>query len=335
MSIYVTYESAIRFWDLLGRPPRRLETSCRMESLPAGKPGDGDVERLRGLCQRLYGQGVEYLLDSRLDLAAGSTSDRSYRHDVRSHVWSGAIPADSWVSVGNGIYVATPEHCYLERTRLPHDSPIASELDVIRLGCYLCGTFSLMDTGVERGSIMGRQALSSVDALARHLSGADVRGVRKASELLRYVLERAASPREVTTALQLSLPHRLGGFGLGRPQLNHPVPIPRELWTREGPRSYRLDICYPASRLAIEYDGSPHLTSGRMASDARRHNDLERMGWHVVRVTSGQLSSREETLKIAKGVAALRGMPFRNRSVSFSDNWGEFRRVMLPWQRLG
>jgi very-short-patch-repair endonuclease len=54
-----------------------------------------------------------------------------------------------------------------------------------------------------------------------------------------------------------------------------------------GNRSYRIDLCYPEQRIAIEYDGWD-FHRGRQAfdRDRARANDLVLLGMQVLRFTS-------------------------------------------------
>ena len=67
--------------------------------------------------------------------------------------------------------------------------------------------------------------------------------------------------------------------GLPEPTMQHPVEV--------GGRRYRIDLCYPEHRIAIEYDGW-EFHSGRQAfdDDRARANDLVLLGFVVLRFTS-------------------------------------------------
>ena len=329
MSILVTYETALRFWDLLRRPPRRDRKSRRMPRLAFGKPTPGDVEEFRDDCRRFFGARSEDILSGPITLSVGSADDRAYFRGVECHVWSGPVPTGAMLQVSSNVFVATPEQCYLERTRMRHDSALAASLDLVRTGFRLCGVYSLAPSDAGEDGIAERLPLTSVATLRRYLAQADVCRAPRALSLLPCVLEGSASPRESAMAMQLWLPRRLGGFGLGRPELNYPVDIDGDLLVRGGARSYRIDLCYPDARLAVEYDGGGHANPARIASDAQRRNDLAHMGWKVITVTARQLGSREAVWKIADDIASTRGMRLRVRSGSFPRRWGEFRRIML------
>lgn len=334
MSIYLTYDTALRFWDLLGRPPKASHASCRLDSLSPGKPDLEDFDRLRILAARLFGARSSHLLAPPLDIVVGRVGDRVYQGSVACHLWSGAIPAGSFQRVGSGLFVATPEHCFLERTRRRHDSRSDACLDVVRTGFYVCGDYALLERKADDEGLSCRLRLSTPRALGRYLGDVEVRGTRLAADLLEYVVEGSASPRETALAMQLVLPHRLGGFHLAKPLLNYRVDIPRSLRTQAGPRSYRIDLCYPRARVAVEYDGLFHSGLDRIARDARRRNDLEAMGWRTIVVTARQLGSFEEMTKVAREIASCLGGRMRIRSSSFPASWDALCRYVLPRYRI-
>jgi very-short-patch-repair endonuclease len=93
------------------------------------------------------------------------------------------------------------------------------------------------------------------------------------------------------------LEHRLPGYEPGE---SHPekrivdvlvragLPEPtRQHSVTFGGRRYRIDLCYPAAKIAIEYDGWDHH-KGRRAFDAdrARGNDLVLLGFQLLRFTS-------------------------------------------------
>lgn len=330
MSIYVTYDTALRFWDLLRRPPHSDRRSRRMEILDLGKPIRADIDEFHDDCRRFFGTRSEEILAEPISISVGLEANRSYLSGVECHVWSGPLPTGAMQQISPNVFVATPEQCLLERTRASHETRIAGDLDIIRMGFRLCGTYSLASCDAGEDGVAVRQPLSSAESLKRFLSSADVRGSNRAASLLPYVLEKSASPRETALSMHLWLPHHLGCFCAGRPQLNYTVDIDEGLRLPGGPRSYRIDLCYPDARLAIEYDGEGHADPPRIARDAQRRNDLSHMGWRIITVTARQLRSREAMAQIARDVASAQGMRLRIRARSFEAHRQEFCRVMLP-----
>ena len=67
------------------------------------------------------------------------------------------------------------------------------------------------------------------------------------------------------------------------PAVQHPV----------GP--YRVDLAYPAVRLAIEYDGRDHREPGRAIRDLRREAYLTRCAWDVRRLRASAVYDARET----------------------------------------
>jgi len=53
----------------------------------------------------------------------------------------------------------------------------------------------------------------------------------------------------------------------------------------------RVDLAWPALKLALEYDGRWHADPGQLTRDRRRVRALNALGWYVYPVTSGDLSA--------------------------------------------
>ena len=67
---------------------------------------------------------------------------------------------------------------------------------------------------------------------------------------------------------------------------------------RDGDRFVaRVDFAYPDERVAIEADGYRYHDDRRTFDDERaRGNDLEALGWRVLRVTSEHLERHRESV---------------------------------------
>lgn len=55
----------------------------------------------------------------------------------------------------------------------------------------------------------------------------------------------------------------------------------------------RVDLAYPESKVAIEYDGEYHWEKEQAMKDLRRINRLQQAGWTVIRVTNRDLANPE------------------------------------------
>ncbi|ERG65239.1 hypothetical protein L332_12420 [Agrococcus pavilionensis RW1] len=85
------------------------------------------------------------------------------------------------------------------------------------------------------------------------------------------------SPRESRSRLVIV------AAGLPEPVVQHRV------W-HEGRLVAELDLAYPELRIAIEYEGEHHRTDAEQwAKDIRRQEELEALGWIVIRVTKADL----------------------------------------------
>ena len=61
----------------------------------------------------------------------------------------------------------------------------------------------------------------------------------------------------------------------------------RQLWVRIGAKRYRIDLCYPEHKIAIEYDSwGFHRGRQRFDDDRARGNDLVVLGFQLLRFTS-------------------------------------------------
>jgi hypothetical protein len=101
------------------------------------------------------------------------------------------------------------------------------------------------------------------------------RGLRQLETALTLVDTGAQSPKE--TWLRLLLIEA----GLPRPTTQIPVMAP------DGTHRYYLDMGWPESMVAVEYDGEQHrLDRWQYTRDIHRSEDLERLGWLVVRVVA-------------------------------------------------
>ncbi|MGY4711836.1 endonuclease domain-containing protein [Mycolicibacterium sp. CBM1] len=117
-----------------------------------------------------------------------------------------------------------------------------------------------------------------VAAVAARHRGA--RGLRQLETVLDLTDTGAQSPRE--TWLRLTLVDA----GFPRPRTQIPVPCP------DSSATYYLDMGWEEVMVAVEYDGDHHRTDRwQYTKDVRRHEDLERLGWIVIRVLAADSTS--------------------------------------------
>ncbi|MGH3925194.1 MAG: endonuclease domain-containing protein, partial [Pseudonocardiaceae bacterium] len=62
-------------------------------------------------------------------------------------------------------------------------------------------------------------------------------------------------------------------------------------------QGYRIDVAFPAQRVAIEVDGwAWHITPGQFIGDRQRQNAMVNLGWTVLRFTWHDLVGRPEAV---------------------------------------
>ena len=141
-----------------------------------------------------------------------------------------------------------------------------------------------------------RRKLVSVKSLARVADALGGPG-RRRSTVMRNVLagycegiEPGDSPPEARIARLL---------------LRAGLPKPRQQCrVRLGRRTIRIDLAYPDAMIAIEFDGYGfHATRSAFDNDRARANELEILGWTVLRFTSK--STDEEIVRVVSAALAL------------------------------
>ncbi|WP_091365772.1 hypothetical protein [Geodermatophilus telluris] len=86
-----------------------------------------------------------------------------------------------------------------------------------------------------------------------------------------------------------------------------PAPVPQFTVRAGGRFVARVDLAWPALRVAVEYDGRWHAEAGRFARDRRRLNRLQEAGWRVVFVTAEDLfRPLELTARVDRALADAR-----------------------------
>ncbi len=188
-------------------------------------------------------------------------------------------------------------------------------------GMELCGTYAVSPDG--EGALVQRRPLATCSTLLSLLEKSPSSyGVKKARRVLSFIADGAASPQEARLHLLLSLPVRLGGYGLPPAQLNYRIETNASGGV-DPVKRYRLcDLYWPDRQVAVEYDSDAfHTGAEKIASDSIRRAALSTRGVSVVTVTGAQLKSPMMTDQL---VAALcRKLGVRKRACS--SDWSQQR----------
>lgn len=254
-----------------------------------------------------------------LHVLVSSDSARRKSREAVCHVESAPLPARSILDSMNGFSVCSPELCFVQMATL-WELP-----KLIELGFELCGTYDL-----SYGEYRKCTPLTSIDKLSSYVASLGVvRGKRKVAEALRYVADGSASARETVLTMQLTLPYRMGGYGLQMPLLNHRIDLGRRECRIAGREYLVCDLFWPDAQLDVEYDGGDHADPKRMQKDSMRRDALVSMGITVMTVTKWQLNDGGETNAIAHAIAERTGKRLRYVDPEFTRANRALRRELL------
>jgi very-short-patch-repair endonuclease len=211
-------------------------------------------------------------------------SGRTSRQGVKAH----ARVEGTAVTRFRNLPVTTPEQTFLD---------LATALDLVAL--------------VVLGDSLIKAGRTSATALRDAAKAWRGRGAKLARRAARYVRDDVDSAMETRLRLLLIL------AGLPAPEVNFILRHPDGSWWM------RFDLCYPALKLIIEYDGRRHAEdSEQWLHDLKRREALDRMGWRVIVVTKQDYyEAPEEVLRRVRDALVQRGMP------------GVRRRFKTEWQR--
>lgn len=223
-------------------------------------------------------------LSEPVHVLVGRNVARRFTNQRIPHSISTALAPGSLVRIAQGLLVSSPEHLFLQMVR------VFDELELIWLGCELCATYARPPR--LPGAIEAAYPLTSKTTLASYLEKANelgMPGVTSARKALRFVLEGAASPREIAMPLTMCLPCSKGGRNVPQPRLNHRIEADRRFATMSGRTHFSCDCCWPERKLVVEYDSDCfHLDGKQRARDNDRQAALEQMGYRVIPVSTEQ-----------------------------------------------
>lgn len=193
------------------------------------------------------------------------------------------VPANSFVRALGRVYVVCPELLFTmmaDRLKL---------VELLELGHELCGTYRLDPLG--GAPTYNVAPLTNVSALRDYVRRAHgIRGRKKAEQALRWVADDSRSPAETALSIYLRLPHRLGGCGLGAPQLNRTIALNEAGARILGRDAIQPDLYWPGARHPCEYDSRMYHSSQEQADyDERRRNAYAAMGMSVTVLRSRHL----------------------------------------------
>lgn len=236
------------------------------------------------------------------DITVNSNSERFRCKSKLVHSCGLNLPNGA-VMERNGKIVASPELLFLE---------LASRLSIQRLiflGLQLCS----FPPGEPFKAITTKQKL--IKFLAKTQGH---RGHYKALRAAKYVEDGSASIMESLAYMLLTLPHALGGYGLGGAVFNHEIRLKGRipLYVK---RICFVDLYYKQAKVAVEYDSFAfHSRPQEQGKDAVRSTILNRKGIKVLHMNTIQLYDIDACNNFAHTLATRLGKRIYIRAKDFA-----------------
>lgn len=283
MTIAFSHTTALEILRDTALGPRIARERAPMELGDAAPDLDRIGEALSGIGVALSGENpaeVAYL---------GASGYHASEMRV-AHRYVTAPPQGAFLRVTDDVCVASPELLLVQM------AAYATELELVLLACELFGLYSLSD-GSEFGLVQRKAPLTSKERVLAFLSaGVELLFTRKARAAVERACEMSGSPRESMLYLRLSLPRRLGGYGLPVLAMNESVELARlgDLFRSRRQRRPDLVLSLPDGDrpgICVEYAGAPHLGQGRPQLDDLRQNELMAAGFSPYTIWGEQYNS--------------------------------------------
>lgn len=293
-----------------------LHSEHRLHSEPEFMPGtieDATVpsdEQVRALLTReLKG------LTPPVGFLVEQAKDRRSSVLRRSYTCKSTLPQDSFVALAPNLFACTPEFALVQ------SAAHMTDVEIAQTAYELCGVFSIDQRHSDAD--VRTVPFASVASMQAFCSKASyVHGAPRVRRMLEYVLDGAASPREVDLALLLFLSRRYGGYGLPKGVLNQPCSaVQRGRIVRLGDgKPYIPDIGWPGKGLAVEYDSArEHSDASRALRDVHRRNIFLSYGVKTFAMTSSQMKSVGASDDFARRIAKELGHETRKRD--WTEEW--------------
>ena len=320
MSIVLSHRTAWLLYHAPHRPAVMESLPPRRAALAASYPAERLVARAIGVLKAAVIDSCEL---SAIDVTVANDRVRSKAPQVKSHVCTAPLPAGSIRRIASGVFVVSPELCFIQMARVFRD-----RRELIEFGCELCGGY---EWGLKASEdYRERSPLTTVERIASVVSQLEgLHGVKAARWALRFTRDGSRSPMETAHIMTLVLPRRLGGLGIADMRMDWRIDIPPALrgLTRRG--YVVCDGCSPLFRLDVEYNGFHHNDELRKVADEERRNVLEAMGYRVKVLTKGAFFDAPSFRRHLQSIIQIVGLRPRDVPDGFWERQEELRRFVL------
>lgn len=306
MAIFIGHKTALAYW----RTHDRNWSQPISQAMPRKNSSPFYSQIDTGILWKL---GID---EKPVSLLVSHETNRRRSQNLCPHIWSEKHPSRSFYKIAESLYMSTPEATFLQ---------LGNELGLIQLitiGYELCGSYGL--SAQSDNGFLQKEPRSNPQLIKRYLAKCSgFHGIKTTKRAANYIVKGSASPMESLLSMLLCLPPLLGGFGLPRPELNHPIE------TNDGRFSVRrCDLCWPNQQFALEYDSDAfHSERSRLHLDSSRRSTLEKEGIHVVSVTKNQVFDRSQLLDLATIASKRLGKRLSPTPFDFPRRQDEIYRV--------
>ena len=275
MKLVLSHMTALDTCSRIAVSARKMAKPCRIRSLDDCVSAEHDLDMVDL-------SSIPIDDTHRMDVLVPNASHRFRSKRMTRHVWNGPLPDGSFYRIADDVVITSPEFSLLLLSK-----PLAFN-ELVRLCSETCSRYAAAND--DRGFI-DRPPITSLRKIARFVGKcSNASGATKLRRALAYSVENARSPMEAAVGIMMSMPARLGGFGLGKPSLNYRINLKGNAAALAGRGYVELDLYYPAHEVALEYDSSQyHAGTERRTSDARRNNVLRSLGLTVINLTWDQV----------------------------------------------
>lgn len=298
MTIVYSHNTALDFWRWHAATGSKLARPRPVRSVEDfGTPPSEDDVLVASRHFRPEGEIAHILV--------GPARGKRRMTQVCQHYRKDPLPSSSLMRLSEGEYVVSPELLFVQ---------LAGNLDLVslvRLGYELCGSYVLY--AVDQRGFCACEPLTSVSRLKSFaVKARGMRGLANTRSALSRIIDGSASPRETDVSMLLTLPARLGGYGLPHPKLNYRIELSEKRQAELGRFFYKVDAMWVEAKLALEYESDEwHVGKERIHRDSRRRNDLKTLGFDVITATNAEVRSCRDMDNIAKGIARALGVRMR------------------------
>ena len=322
MTICLAHMSALQYWRAVRCGLRPKPRAARV-ALPAKT----NRSEIASLLDEPWASEVFSPSQQPIHIAISARNGKRNRPGVVCHDICDAYFAGKAMRIDEKTFVLSPEALFLQLARSLSVEALAL------VACELCGLYSMKPDGSD---FVSAKHVSSVASLLSFASSAEsYPGNAKAKKALSFSVDRSASPAESELVALLCAKQTLGGYGLPLPMMNYRVDVVGEGRKCTPRKFFMLDLFWQNACLDVEYDSDAfHTSAAGISSDAERRNALQAMGFSVITVTNGQVSSPDLLDDAACAIARTLGIRFRHSCKTWNKRRFAFRRSLRAARKL-